>query len=122
MSIGSNKSELAVVSGGAEGDTLPGICKPVRIGLEGPFDYEYDKGALSCNERNIEPEDWPRAVMCGRVRGSIYVSPQGKVLPCMTFMGTPMEEKFPNMLETPLPERERGGFGHINRRKQIWMN
>jgi len=32
-----------------------------------------------------------------------YVSPQGKVLPCMTF-GTPMEEKFPNMLETPLEE------------------
>ena len=38
--------------------------KPVRIGLEGLFDYEYDKGALSYNEKHVEPEDWPRAVMC----------------------------------------------------------
>ena len=78
--------------------------KPVRIGLEGMFNYEYDKGALAYNEKHIEPEDWPKAVMCGHVRGSIYVSPQGKVLPCMTFVGTPMEQKFPSMLETPLEE------------------
>ena len=78
--------------------------KPVRIGLEGLFNYEYDMGALAFNEKHVEPEDWHRAVMCGHVRGSIYVSPKGRVLPCMTFAGTRMEEKFPSMLETPLEE------------------
>lgn len=78
--------------------------KPVRIGLEGMFGYEFDKGAMAYNEKHVPQKDRHRAVMCGHVRGSIYVSPRGRVLPCMSFAGTAMEEQFPNMLVTPLEE------------------
>ena len=47
---------------------------------------------------------FPRALMCGHVRRNMYVSPRGNVLPCMSMVGGPLEEKFPNMLETPLED------------------
>ena len=34
----------------------------------------------------------------------MYVSPEGKVLPCMSMIGMPIESQFPNMLRTPLEE------------------
>jgi radical SAM protein with 4Fe4S-binding SPASM domain len=42
--------------------------------------------------------------MCAHVRREMYVSPQGKILPCMSMVGGPIEQKFPNMLEIPLEE------------------
>ena len=42
--------------------------------------------------------------MCGHVRRSLYVSPQGNVLPCMSMVGTEIGHLFPNMLKTPLEE------------------
>ena len=42
--------------------------------------------------------------MCGHVRTGMYVSPQGRVLPCMSMVGSPIEEQYPSLLETPLEE------------------
>ena len=46
----------------------------------------------------------PRGLACGAVRNSIYISPKGMVLPCMTLGGTAIESKFDNMLEKPLSD------------------
>ena len=77
--------------------------KPIPIGLEGFF---------NCDPPEMEPRAWfekdvpedrfPRTLMCGRVRSGMYVSPQGRVLPCMSMVGGPIEQRFPSMLEMPL--------------------
>ena len=41
---------------------------------------------------------------CGVVAKSMYISPVGKVLPCMTLGGTAIDPLFPSMLERPLSE------------------
>ena len=79
--------------------------KPVSIGLEGFFSYDLNEDtAFSIQEKNIEEELFPKANMCAHVRREMYVSPQGNVLPCMSMVGGPIEEQFPNMLKTPLEE------------------
>ena len=45
-----------------------------------------------------------RAYACGVVKNSMYISPKGKVLPCMTLGGTAIDEKFDSMLEKDLGE------------------
>ena len=44
------------------------------------------------------------ASACGAVRTGMYISPKGKVLPCMTLGGTAIDPLFPSMLEQPLSE------------------
>ena len=81
---------------------------PIPLGLEGFFNYEKTKDGkspiTSANEKNVPDDAFKRVKMCGHVRKSMYVSPVGNVLPCMSMIGLPIEEKFPNMLETPLEE------------------
>ena len=78
---------------------------PLSISLEGFFRYDKNSekiGALF--ERNVAEENFSKAPMCLHVRREMYVSPKGRVLPCMSMVGTAVEEKFPNMLETPLSD------------------
>ncbi len=76
---------------------------PLSLSLEGFFSYEKpEKKICSPNEKNIPEEMFSKARMCGHVRREMYVSPQGHVLPCMSMVGGPIEQQFPNMLETPL--------------------
>lgn len=78
---------------------------PLSIGLEGFFRYDRNTGRIDAlYEKNVDEENFSRSPMCMQVRRQMYVSPKGKVLPCMSMVGTPMEEKFPNMLETPLED------------------
>ena len=49
-------------------------------------------------------EDGRKAYACTAVRNSMYISPKGRVLPCMTFAGTAMDRKFDSILEKPLSE------------------
>lgn len=78
---------------------------PLSITMEGFFSYEKPDALIhSINEKDIPEDLFPKAQMCGHVRRSMYVSPQGHVLPCMSMVGGPIEEQFPNMLETPLEE------------------
>ena len=79
--------------------------KPLTLGLEGFFFYDTDKKKLAAlHEKNIPETDFPKALMCGHVRREMYVSPKGNVLPCMSMVGGPIEEQFPNMLDTPLED------------------
>lgn len=47
-------------------------------------------------------EGTERGYACGAVANGMYVSPAGKVLPCMTLGGTAIDALFPSMLEQPL--------------------
>ena len=79
--------------------------KPMPIGLEGFFNCDPPKMApLSYHEKNVPEERFSKSTMCGHVRSGMYVSPQGRVLPCMSMVGSPIEEQYPSLLETPLEE------------------
>ena len=79
--------------------------KPISIGLEGFFSYDLpDSGAFAIHEKKVAENYFHKAQMCGHVRRGMYVSPQGNVLPCMSMVGSPIEQQFPNMLEKPLEE------------------
>ncbi len=41
---------------------------------------------------------------CSAVTNSMYISPKGRVLPCMTLGGTAIDPMFPSVLEKPLAE------------------
>ena len=43
-------------------------------------------------------------LLCAHVRRSFYISPEGRVLPCMSMAETAAAEDFPSLLETPLRE------------------
>lgn len=45
-----------------------------------------------------------KAYACGAVRNGMYISPQGRVLPCMTLGGTAIDPMFDSILEKPLSE------------------
>ena len=78
---------------------------PLSLGLEGFFHYERGSKEISAfSEKNIPETIFHKALMCSHVRRSMYVSPKGNVLPCMSMIGGPIEEQFPNLLETPLEE------------------
>ena len=78
---------------------------PLTLALEGFFSYDIVRERMSAShERNVEEQYFPRATMCAHVRREMYVSPQGRILPCMSMVGGPIEQQFPNMLETPLEE------------------
>lgn len=79
---------------------------PLTIDLEGFFNCDRNSGgkAYSALEKNVPGEAFSKVLMCGHVRREMYVSPQGRVLPCMSMVGMPIEDKFPNMLETPLED------------------
>lgn len=49
-------------------------------------------------------EGGERAFACGAVKNSVYISPAGKVLPCMTLGGTAIDAAFESALEKPLSE------------------
>ena len=79
--------------------------RPLTLGLEGFFNYDADRERLEAfHEKGIPEEYFHKALMCSHVRRGMYVSPRGNVLPCMSMVGGPIEEQFPNMLEMPLEE------------------
>ena len=78
---------------------------PLSISLEGFFSYDKgDRAIQPIFEKDIPEEKFAKATMCGHVRRGMYVSPQGHILPCMSMVGGPIEQQFPNMLKTPLEE------------------
>lgn len=78
---------------------------PLSIGLEGFFSYNKYRNKISALfERGVSEENFSKAPMCLQVKREMYVSPKGVVMPCMSMVGTEIEKRFPNMLETPLEE------------------
>lgn len=88
---------------------------PVSLALDGFFMHDkYSEKQFSPMEKGIPEKDFPKALMCGHVRRELYVSPKGNVLPCMSMVGSPIEEQFPNILETPLEEILNDGSYYMN--------
>ena len=78
---------------------------PLSLSLDGFFVHDKSSNRqFSPIEKGIPEKDFRRALMCGHVRRELYVSPKGNVLPCMSMVGGPMEEQFPNLLVTPLDD------------------
>ncbi len=48
------------------------------------------------NEKNIPCEN---AVICGHARQTLYISPQGRMLPCLPLAGREIEKNFPILME-----------------------
>ena len=78
---------------------------PVSLGLEGFFNYEHPEDKASCSfERNIPDESLHKVKMCAHVKNSLYISPSGQILPCFSMIGQPIENRMPNMFDTPLED------------------
>ncbi len=73
--------------------------------MEGFFHYDKSRQReRAVNEKDIPESEFGKSLMCSIVRTSMYVSPQGNVLPCMSLIGMPIEAQFPNLLKTPLED------------------
>jgi radical SAM protein with 4Fe4S-binding SPASM domain len=78
---------------------------PVSLGLEGFFNYEHPEDKVSCSfERGIPDESLSKVKMCAHVKTSLYISPSGQILPCFSMIGQPIENRMPNMFDTPLED------------------
>lgn len=88
---------------------------PISLSLDGFFLHDNSSGRqFSPVEKKVQEKDFPQALMCGHARRELYVSPRGNVLPCMSMVGGPIEDQFPNMLETPLEEILDDGSYYMN--------
>jgi len=74
---------------------------PIDIMLESYFMYNHADGRACVTSKRNATDDSP---LCGAMMKNIYLSPDGKVLPCMSMIGTPIADLFPNAFETPLQE------------------
>lgn len=48
--------------------------------------------------------DYLKRVLCGSVRNSLYISPEGIVLPCMPLVNTKLKNNYPSILDNKLCE------------------
>lgn len=78
---------------------------PMNLQMESFFAYDKASGRYvipaesSCGEKELR-----FAPPCRTVHNTMYISPKGSVLPCMSFAGSALEEKMPNIFKTPLNE------------------
>ena len=78
---------------------------PISLMLDGMFAWLKDEGkAFVPYEHSCAEGMETRQLLCAHARRELYISPQGKVLPCMSMAGMAMENHFPNLFETPLRE------------------
>lgn len=78
---------------------------PLSVQFCGILDFNRERRRISIPyNRYGGGEGAEKAYACGVVANSMYISPAGKVLPCMTLGGTAIDPLFPSMLETPLAQ------------------
>lgn len=74
---------------------------PLSIMLDGMFAYSKDsRRAFVPYERGEAGEN--DTLLCPHIRRQLYISPQGRVLPCMSMAGSAIESSFPTLFKTPL--------------------
>ena len=78
----------------------------------GPFDRRHDGRRVSGDDRLGGGEGVDKGYACGAVTNGMYISPTGKVLPCMTLNETVNDPMFPSILEKPLAEILSDSFYH----------
>ena len=78
---------------------------PVSAQFCGILDCNKEKGTIMVPfQKYSGKEGSEKEYACGAVRNGMYISPKGKILPCMTMGGTAIDTRFPSVLETPLSE------------------
>jgi len=78
---------------------------PINLWLGGFFKCDRgETGYRIGNCKYAEGYDCSQKSVCGHARNSLYISPEGYALPCMTIANTKMKEDFPNILRTDLSD------------------
>lgn len=78
---------------------------PISIQFCGFLDFDVERKRILIPYHKFSGvKGAEKAFACGAVKSSMYISPTGKVLPCMTLGGTAIDAKFDSMLEKPLKE------------------
>lgn len=85
---------------------------PISIQLDGYFYCE--KGSTKYRILYVhhvpENADWSKCSYCESMQYNIYISPEGRLLPCMGFSDTVLGDQFPSILEHPLGEMTLDSF------------
>ena len=74
---------------------------PLSLMLDGMFAYSKDE-RLSFIQYERGGAGETGMLLCPHIRRELYISPQGRVLPCMSMAGSAIERDFPTMFQTPL--------------------
>ena len=76
---------------------------PVSVQFCGILDFNIVKGKIDIPYRKYSGVDGcEKTYACGAVKTGMYISPVGKILPCMTIGGTAIDAEFDSVLEKPL--------------------
>lgn len=76
---------------------------PLGLQMEGFFIYHPEDESYSIPEEKNLPEDkLDDFTPCGIIKSTLYVGPNGAIVPCMSMGGLEVEKQFPNVFETPL--------------------
>lgn len=76
---------------------------PLDIQMEGFFAYTADAGwHLPCRRGAKNEQALGKLPPCGVIHTSLYIGPNGAVVPCMSMCGGAIEKQFPNLHDTPL--------------------
>lgn len=76
----------------------------VSVQFEGvcEIDWINDAYNLSCIFDHGDSVNYKKELSCDITIRSLYIGPNGSVVPCMSMCGTAIEKAFPNILYTPL--------------------
>lgn len=78
---------------------------PVSVQLCTFLDINKEEGVMRVPSKKYSGrEGAEQEFSCGVVKTSMYISPQGKVLPCMTLGGTAIDPQFESVLDRDLSE------------------
>ena len=78
---------------------------PVSAQFCGILDFDREKKKIHVPYQKYSGVDGCEEVYaCGAVKTGMYISPKGRVLPCMTMGGTAIDPTFDSLLEKPLSD------------------
>lgn len=78
---------------------------PLELQLEGFFLYDRKSDSYCVpDERNMSDDMLDMYTPCSVVKKSLYIGPNGAVVPCMSMCGSEIEKQFPNLFESSLSE------------------
>ncbi|MCR5627295.1 MAG: radical SAM protein [Lachnospiraceae bacterium] len=78
---------------------------PISVQFCGLIDFNKENKRISIPFKKFGgAEGADKSFACGSVKSGMYISPKGRVLPCMTLGGTAIDPEFESILEKPLKE------------------
>ena len=87
---------------------------PLDIQLDGYFKCGKGKTDYRIPYAGHDPKDnnWEKYYYCGSMQHQVYISPDGKLMPCMGFADSPLKDRFTSILEKPLAEMTLDSYYH----------